>query len=222
MNIETRLAQIVAAKNDFVMLEFGACDGYHTNRFLELFRMCGTNFTLHSFEPEKSNFQLAENATRAGNNTNTFKLWPLAIGAEEGERVFYVSGGVRKVDGVIVDRYYGSSSIRAPKIVTQAWPDMTFTEDKVQVTTLDAFALAHLSNRPIDFIWADIQGAQVDLIRGGANTMKRVRYLYTEYDSSELYEGEDVGTDKIRELLPDFDVVEDYGGDILLHNRLMP
>jgi hypothetical protein len=43
----------------------------------------------------------------------------------------------------------------------------------------------------IDFIWADVQGAEEDLILGGLDTLrKRTKYLFTEYNNSEMYEGQ--------------------------------
>jgi hypothetical protein len=94
---------------------------------------------------------------------------------------------------------------------------MKFEKAVVTSMTLDKFS-PHCKNDTIDFIWADIQGAQGDLIQGGTNTWSRVRYLFVEYDNSELYEGEVVGVAPLLEMLPGFEVVEDYGGDVLLKN----
>jgi hypothetical protein len=77
-----------------------------------------------------------------------------------------------------------------------------------------------LEGKVIDFIWADIQGAEIDLILGGKEAFKNVRYFYTEYCDSELYEGE-IPLEKILELMPDFEVVEDYQGDVLLKNKTL-
>ena len=48
--------------------------------------------------------------------------------------------------------------------------------------------------------------------------MERVKYLYTEYCDAELYDGE-VGRDALCAMLPGFEMVEDYGGDVLLKNK---
>ena len=218
MDILERLKGMIDASERFTMLEFGACDGYHTNQFLQMLKASGKPFTLHSFEPERSNYKTCSIATRE--HASSFTLWNMAVGASEGMQPFYVSGGAKMVDGRPVEHYYGSSSIRAPKMVTTEWPEMTFSETTTQVTTLDAFAAAHLGDGVIDFIWADIQGAEVDLIRGGAKAMERVKYLYTEYCDAELYDGE-VGRDALCAMLPGFEMVEDYGGDVLLKNRVL-
>lgn len=224
MEILERLRGLIAAgTGQFNMIEFGACDGYHTVQFINMLKASGRPYRLDTFEPERENYASAQRAIASvkptpQDNEHIVFLWPFAVGAEPGEKTFYVSGGQKMEGGRVVDRYYGSSSIRAPKLVTEAWPSMTFREDKVQVCSLDSMQWLKY---PIDFIWADIQGAAGDMIAGGAATFKQVKQLYVEYDNSELYEGEVLGVAAIAALLPDFDVVEDYGGDVLLKNRLL-
>ena len=60
--------------------------------------------------------------------------------------------------------------------------------------------------------------AEVDLIRGGTRVLQSTRYLYTEYNDDELYEGQATLAD-ILELLPDFRVLELWPEDVLLENR---
>ena len=43
--------------------------------------------------------------------------------------------------------------------------------------------------RAIDLIWADVQGAEADLIEGGTEALRRTRYFYTEYNNQELIRG---------------------------------
>ena len=40
----------------------------------------------------------------------------------------------------------------------------------------------------IDFLWADIQGAEGEMIRGGQKALSATPFLYTEYSNDELYE----------------------------------
>lgn len=91
----------------------------------------------------------------------------------------------------------------------------------MHVRTLDRhIELCNLQGFPIDFIWCDIQGAEAALIQGGRNTFENVRYFYTEYDNAESYAGQkDLAG--IMELLPGWEIVEDYGGDVLLRNTYL-
>jgi hypothetical protein len=50
--------------------------------------------------------------------------------------------------------------------------------------------------------------------------LKHTRYLYTEYNNSELYEG-CLDLNGILALLPDWELVHDYNGDALLINTLL-
>jgi hypothetical protein len=96
---------------------------------------------------------------------------------------------------------------------------MTFEKSSVTSMRFDSFKkMIGLENEIIDFIWADIQGAEIDLIKGGTKSFEKVKYLYTEYNNSELYEGE-IGLTEICNLLPNYEIVYDFGGDVLLKNK---
>jgi hypothetical protein len=90
---------------------------------------------------------------------------------------------------------------------------------KVQTMRLDTFC-AEQKIRRIDFIWADVQGAEADLIAGATESLKFTRLLYTEYNENEMYEGQ-MGLRKLVGLLPDFDVLVRFPDDVLLRNRTL-
>jgi hypothetical protein len=71
---------------------------------------------------------------------------------------------------------------------------------------------------PIDFIWADVQGAEIDLIQGGQQALAQTRYFYTEYSNAELYEGQ-IPLRDILKLLPNFQLVYRFSHDVLLKNK---
>jgi hypothetical protein len=104
-----------------------------------------------------------------------------------------------------------------PKNHLNRYP-VTFGDSiEVRTVALDTVSRLHTPGI-IDFIWADIQGAEAEMIRGGLDTLSRTRYLFTEYSDDELYEGQPTLRD-ILELLPDFRVVELWSDDVLLKNR---
>jgi hypothetical protein len=110
-----------------------------------------------------------------------------------------------------------SSSIKAPKNHLQRYPVTFGNSVPVKLTTLDTFC-QQLGVGMIDFIWADIQGAEGEMIRGGRQVLARTRYLYTEYSDDELYEGQ-ITLKDILQLLPDFRVLELWPEDVLLANQ---
>ena len=110
-----------------------------------------------------------------------------------------------------------SSSLKQPKGHLARYP-VSFGETiEVESVTLDAYARRNDLGR-VDFIWADIQGAEGDMIRGGRDLLSRTRYLYTEYSDDELYEGQATLGD-ICDLLPGFRVVELWPDEVLLQNE---
>jgi len=220
MDILDRFKGIISSQDNPFVIEFGACDGYHSNLMIDILNGIRPNYTYHIFEPVPELVsQINARIGRHINNNPNIKVFNEAIANKTGNITFYKSGGIKYVNGSITDTYYGSSSVRKPKLVLEAWKDMRFTETNCKATTFDDYFIREgLNNRIIDFIWADIQGAEVDLILGGQQAFKNVRYFYTEYCESELYEGE-INLNKILELMPNFEIVEDYKGDVLLKNK---
>jgi hypothetical protein len=72
----------------------------------------------------------------------------------------------------------------------------------------------------VDFIWADVQGAESDLIEGASRLLASTRYFYTEYSNSEWYEGQ-VTLPGLVQMLPDFDLLRRYQMDVLFRNRTL-
>lgn len=167
--------------------------------------------TVHAFEPDPRN-ELPALANVVRNR--------VAVGAADGEAEFTPSAKRGAWDWTC------SGSLRKPKEHLKSWPDVTFGEPiKVQVVTLDSYCRKH-GVGVVDFVWADVQGAEVDMIKGGAETLKRTRYLYTEFSWKELYEGQ-VNLEGILALLgpawrlvQTFPTTEDYA-DALLENTEM-
>lgn len=137
----------------------------------------------YAFEPDPRNVQVIHQnqlATRYGVN-----FFPLAIGDKEGFVEFCMSDGVGDRQG-----WSYSSSMRPPKLHLQMHPWCTFNDKTlVYATTLDRFSQAHKIEF-VDFIWMDVQGCEDLVFAGATETLKRTKYLFTEYANEELYEGE--------------------------------
>jgi FkbM family methyltransferase len=112
-----------------------------------------------------------------------------------------------------------SSSLKQPKNHLLRYP-VTFGETiEVDSVTLDNYAQRHGLDI-VDFIWADIQGAEGEMVRGARSLLSRTRYLYTEYSDDELYEGQATLKD-ICGMLPEFRVIELWPDEVLLQNQNM-
>jgi len=200
MNIYQRIAEIVKPRPFVTVFELGCFDGMNTKEIAEILEEgC---YSYYAFEPDER-------------RTDGIEFWvgdrviivPKAIGAIDGVADFHISGWP----------YHGSSSLRKPTPeMLKDFPDISFSKGKVEVVTLDTFCRENMVEH-IDFIWADIQGCEVDLIAGGKDMLAKTDYLYTEYNNGPMYEG-CLDLQGILDLLPGWTVVEDYDGDALLKN----
>lgn len=203
------------------ILDIGANDGEQTHIFLTLF----PEARVFSFEPDPRAV-----ARYQANAHPKATLFPFAIGRVNGALDFYPSQGMpaplpeAEAKAVAVKLGEGgwdlSGSLRKPKLHLKHHPWCQFGDPiRVPVTTLDRWMSgmkwAHVDR--VDFIWADVQGAEADLIAGGLETLKRTRFLYTEYSNHELYEGQS-NLDQLMAMLPDFRIVKQYPEDVLLEN----
>ena len=199
-------------RDDPVILDVGCNDCSHTLEFLRLFKRA----KVHAFEPEPRAMQSARHRVK----DDRVSLYDVAISDVDGETEFFVSNGLPSAEWQQVrpNGWDLSGSIKKPKEHLVVHPWCTFDESIVVKTMkLDTWRRMQGLER-IDFLWADVQGAEENLIRGGRETLRRTRYFYTEYSDQELYEGQ-IGLRKILWLLPGFKIVHRYAGDVLLVNK---
>ncbi|MBP1178312.1 FkbM family methyltransferase [Methylobacterium sp. PvR107] len=160
----------------------------------------------------------------ARNPNPRIHLTQKALGQTIGKAIFHQSSGHDLGGGAIdqetgqVEEWDQSGSLREPKEHLEKFPWVKFDRTiEVDVTTLDAWAAENYV-KYVDFIWADVQGAEEDLILGGMNTLRNTRYFYTEFSTTELYAGA-FGLNEITERLPFFEIVEVFQQDVLLRNK---
>lgn len=205
-----QIRQLVG-RPDPVFLELGCNDGSDSQKFLDEF----PEVTLHCFEPDP------RAASRFKVRDHRCKLHQIAIGEHDGELSLYQSGGTPP-DNRMQD-WDLSSSIRKPTGHLAAHPWCSFDSlVPVSVRSLDSWFSENSDLSRVDFIWADIQGAEGDLICGGRETLKRyTRFLYTEFYDTQMYEGQPT-RQEILNMLPEFECIGIYEGyNMLLRNRLL-
>ena len=207
MDIIEKFKEITKDVESPIVIELGGCDGYHTNIMCKALSERHSSFIYHVLEPVES---LSNSISRVVEWCKNVEVSTMAISAQTGQMTFYKSD----------NKYYGSSSIRKPKRAFEFWQDMSFQESTCQAITLDDFVKSKsIEGKVIDWIWADVQGAEKDLIEGAKNTMKNVRYFYTEFMEYEVYEGQIFDFDSLCKMLPDFEVVHRFEHDVLFKNK---
>lgn len=213
INGET-LVELMGKENP-VILEIGCNDGEHTLWLLDLFKQA----RVYCFEPDpRARKRYLENV-----NDKRARLFDLAISHTDGITDFYMSSGTpphsfRNSAGSLPEGWDLSGSIKKPKRHLEIHPWCKFEKKiTVKTKTLDTWVQEE-GIEFIDFIWADVQGAEADLINGGKEVLKRTRYFFTEYCNRELYEGQ-IKLRQLLKLLPDFKIVHRFENDVLLRNE---
>jgi FkbM family methyltransferase len=190
-----------------IIFEIGCADGVDTRNLLNLFPYGD----FYCFEPEPNNIELFKNKFKYDHN---IKLYEGVISNITSDIIFNRS----RTDNPNDLRYSGS--IKNPKKHKEHWPSIFFDEQiTVNSSSLDNFCQNNNINN-IDFIWADVQGTEKDLILGGSETLsKKVKYFYTEYYNEEIYENQ-INLNETIELLGDnWELLFDYGTDALFRNK---
>lgn len=191
---------------DPTIIEVGAHHGEDTEHFCLMY----PHGKIYAFEPDER----CQKIIKAKNLRAV--LMSMAVTDTDGTRIFYPSGNEEN------SPYDGSGSTLLPTKHFEYFPDIRFMEPvEIFSVKLDTFVKV-IGIEKIDFIWADIQGGEENLIKGGLNTFKtKVRYFYTEYCQTELYKGAPT-RERILELLECFEIIQDIGsevcGDMLLRN----
>ena len=109
-----------------------------------------------------------------------------------------------------------SSSIRPPKEHLITAPQLRFTlTGDVPCLTLDDLATREGIER-IDVLWADIQGAEKDMVQGGKNILRRTEWVLVESCFQELYEGQAVRREFLEMVAPDFELIAELPDETVL------
>jgi len=199
----------LVGKDDPIIVEVGANCGQTTVELLKA--MPGA--TIFAFEPEPR----AIAKFRAAIASPNVHLYECAIGAVNGTISFHQSSGGEHLPDYSKG-WDQSGSIRRPNSHLKVWPWVKFEKQiTVPIMSLDSWSKQHQISKA-DFIWADVHGAESDLVEGAARFLRSTRYFYTEYSNDEWYEGQVTLADLL-EKLPDFDLVRRYKMDALFKNK---
>lgn len=200
----------LVGRNDPVIIEIGANCGQTTVELLKAM----PDATIFAFEPEPRAIAKFRNAIASPN----VHLFECAIGAVNGTTSFYQSSGAEHL-AEYREGWDQSGSIRRPSSHLKVWPWVKFEKQiTVPIITLDQWSAQHQITKA-DFIWADVQGAESDLVEGAGRFLRSSRYFYTEYSNDEWYQGQITLADLLQRL-PDFSLMRRYTMDALFKNKL--
>jgi FkbM family methyltransferase len=206
------LPQIMDTRAARVVMELGAYRGEDTAHLRRTF----PNAQLYSFEPDPRNVE----AMRRNGLPDKTALVEAAVSDRDGSASFHLSSAELSIAPAWVSdaEYSGSSSLKRPLGTSGVHPWLRFDATVVVPTlTLDTF-VRERGIEYIDFIWADLQGAEDLMIAGGKSALSNASLLYTECTETSEYEGQ-IGLEEILERLPRrWEVVKRFPYDVLLRN----
>jgi FkbM family methyltransferase len=194
---------IGSVPNPGLILEVGANCGQTTVEFVQWM----PDVRIICFEPDPRAIKKFKSNVRSPH----VSLEEIAIGADNGTVMFHQSSGVEHIDPQGWDH---SGSIRKPKTHLEVWPWVKFERQiPVPLMRLDDWAAANRIGT-VDFIWADVQGAESDLLVGAQQVLSRTRFFYTEFSDDEWYEGQ-INFATLSACLPGFSLLHKFTNDAL-------
>jgi FkbM family methyltransferase len=141
------------------------------------------------FEPLEENFKiLSEKAQKMNANIIGHQV---ALGSKPGKTTMYVS-----------DHNRISSSILKPKVHLTHHPNVSFPDkEDVEVDCLDNF-----DSFGYNFINMDVQGYELEVLKGSKKTLEGVDYVYCEVNRDEVYEN-NAYVEELDEFLKEYNMI---------------
>jgi FkbM family methyltransferase len=151
------------------------------------------------FEPLSDNFNILERNVK--NLNANIVGHQVALGSTPGNATMYVSSNEKQ-----------SSSILKPKVHLTHHPNVSFPSTEiVEVKTLDQFETSNFN-----FINMDVQGYELEVLKGASKTLMHIDYVYCEVNRDEVYEN-NAFIEQIDEYLSQYNLVRvetDWSGGI--------
>jgi FkbM family methyltransferase len=150
-----------------VVLDVGGSDGSWARGL----RRAGYPGRIVSFEPLAASFAVLERAA-------DWEIHRVALGDRSGPARLHISA----------NRQSSSLLPMADRHRRAAPESVVVGEEEVEVAKLDDLCVVRPDERA--YLKLDVQGAELDVLRGGARTLESVRVVEAELSTVELYEGQ--------------------------------
>lgn len=125
------------------------------------------------FEPLPESVAILEENLRPYAEDNNIVVFPYAAGNEE------------KIIEMYVSDHTMCSSLLEPKIVLTQYPNIKFhSKTDVQMIKIDDAEI----NFEFNLMNIDVQGYELEVLKGSAETLHNIDYIYTEINRAEVYE----------------------------------
>jgi 2-O-methyltransferase len=163
--------------HDPIIVEAGSFDGTDTRKMAVQW----PQGTIHAFEPIPDVFTLLEKNTAGLPNVIRHQV---ALSDQNGSATLYVSEKPTRPG-----EPFQAGTLLKPKERLKHSPITYPRTITVPTITLDTWAQQHNIDH-IDFMWLDLQGMALPVLKGGTNILKTLRALFVELEFIEAYEGQ--------------------------------
>jgi hypothetical protein len=138
--------------------------------------------TFYSFEPVASSYQtcLENLKLLTPEMQERIHVYELALNDKTGPLTFYPAD-----DPAVSSKYKFIPGLNG-SFFSKYW---TQTESVVQGMRMDDWKKEN-NIGPIDTLWVDVQGAELDVFKGAEETLKDVKFILTEVGISSYYQGQ--------------------------------
>jgi FkbM family methyltransferase len=161
--------------NNPVILEAGAANGVNSVEMAQHWKKC----IVHAFEPVLAARETLIERTKT--IRDRVAVYPYALGENVGMFPMYISGHGGAGDSQ-------SSSLLKPEKHGVEYSFVSFSKTvSVEVITLDQWASDYNVGK-IDFMWLDMQGNELNALRGAKSILPTVKAIHMEVAHLELYE----------------------------------
>lgn len=190
LQLQEKILRILFRGDQNLMLfDVGGCEGFSSVRYLNLFKKSQG----YIFEPVPRNIKEIKK-NKAKYKLRNLQLIEEALAATLGEATFYVSSGSPKKNAVLHDDSVNfgnkSSSLLAPHLTKEVHPWLEFKEEiTVSVNTLANFCSVHSINT-IDFMHMDVQGAELEVLKGAKEQLSNIKSIWLEVERIPLYKNQ--------------------------------
>jgi FkbM family methyltransferase len=151
------------------------CGAYSGDDSIEMSALWPSG-TIHAFEPVPELFELLKANTSPSPNIHCHQL---AISDHRGVARMYISSGASNA----------SSSLLEPDEHVIAHPLITFNKlESVQITTFADWARSAGLSR-VDFLWLDMQGAELMALKASEDLLRTVTMIHAEVSLTNTYHG---------------------------------
>ena len=126
------------------------------------------------FEPLSKSLEILEENLSEYADQAEIQIYPYALGNQDCDIEMFVSdhGGM-------------CSSVLRPKIVLEQYPGIKFPrKEKVKMVRLDE---CEIDPADYNFMNIDVQGYELEVLKGAENLLNNIDYVYTEINVAEVY-----------------------------------